>query len=153
MKIENRPLSSIIPYARNPRRNEGLPVAKVKASLKEFGWQQPIVVDKDGVIIFGHTRYQAALELGWTEAPVHVADNLTAAQAKAYRIADNRTGQEAIWDNELLALEIEDLKELDFNLDLTGFNADELAGIDLDDAEPGGEGDEGAQGCVTTPPV
>jgi DNA modification methylase len=92
------------------------------------------------VIVVGHTRYAAALELGMTEAPVHIADTLSSAQIKAYRIADNRTGAEAQWDMELLGLEIEDLKALDFNLDLTGFDADELAGIELE-GEPETEGD------------
>ena len=132
MQINVIPLNKIIPYARNPRQNAGAPVSKVKASLKEFGWRQPIVVDKDMVIVVGHTRYAAALELGMETAPVHIADTLSPAQIKAYRIADNRTGAEAQWDMELLGLEIQDLKELDFNLDLTGFNADELAGIELE---------------------
>jgi len=140
MLIHVIPTEKITPYARNPRQNSGIPVAKVKASLKEFGWQQPIVVDKDMVIVVGHTRYAAALELGMTEVPVHIADTLTPAQIKAYRIADNRTGAESQWDMELLGLEIEDLKELDFNLDLTGFDADELAGIELE-GEPETEGD------------
>lgn len=132
MKTELISIASITPYARNPRKNEGAPVSKVKASLKEFGWQQPIVVDKEMVIVAGHTRYAAALELGMTEVPVHIADTLTPTQIKAYRIADNRTGQEATWDMELLNLEIQDLKELDFDLDLTGFDADELAGVELE---------------------
>lgn len=140
MQIQTIPLTKIIPYARNPRQNAGAPVSKVKASLKEFGWRQPIVVDTDMVIVVGHTRYAAALELGMTEAPVHIADTLSSAQIKAYRIADNRTGAEAQWDMELLGLEIEDLKALDFNLDLTGFDADELAGIELE-GEPETEGD------------
>lgn len=126
MKIKLIPIESITPYARNPRKNEGLPVSKVKASLKEFGWQQPIVVDKDMVIVVGHTRYAAALELGMKEVPVHIADNLTPTQIKAYRIADNRTGSEAQWDMELLSLEFEELKAENFDLDLTGFDAAEL---------------------------
>jgi len=125
MQIELRMLDQIVPYVRNPRKNQSA-IPKVKASLKEFGWRQPIVVDQDGIIIVGHTRYLAALELGWTEAPVHVADNLTPSQVKAYRIADNRTNQEAIWDDELLKLELDDLKKLDFDLKLTGFDDHEL---------------------------
>ena len=140
MKVEMLAVEKITPYARNPRINSGAPVAKVKASLKEFGWQQPIVVDKDMVIVVGHTRYAAALELGMKTVPVHIAKDLTATQIKAYRLADNRTGAEAQWDMELLNLEIQDLKELDFDLDLTGFNPDELAGIELD-GEPATEGD------------
>jgi hypothetical protein len=131
MKVEILPITSITPYARNPRLNTGIPVAKVKASLKEFGWQQPIVVDKDRVIVVGHTRYAAALELGMNEVPVHVADCLTPTQIKAYRIADNKTATFSGWDMDLLELEFDDLKAEEFDLDLTGFDADELAGIDL----------------------
>lgn len=130
MKITLLPITSITPYARNPRRNQGVPVSKVKASLKEYGWQQPIVVDKDMTIVVGHTRYMAAMELGMKEVPVHVADNLTPTQIKAYRLADNKTATFSEWDMELLALEIEDLKAVDFDLDLTGFDAEELAAID-----------------------
>lgn len=140
MKIEILPIISITPYARNPRRNEGVPVSKVKASLKEFGWQQPIVVDKDMTIVVGHTRYLAALELGMTEVPVHIADKLTPNQIRAYRIADNKTATFSDWDMDLLALEFDDLKAEGFDLDLTGFDADELAGIDLN-SEPESEGD------------
>lgn len=129
MKIEIRPLASITQYARNPRRNQSA-VATVKASLKEYGWRQPIVVDAEGVIIAGHTRYLAALELGWTDVPVHVAEGLTPAQIKAYRIMDNRSHERAEWDMDLLALEMEDLKALDFDLDLTGFSTEDLAGIE-----------------------
>jgi ParB-like chromosome segregation protein Spo0J len=128
MRVAMMPILEIIPYARNPRI-PGMAVSKVKVSLKEFGWRQPIVVDQDRVIVVGHTRYLAALELGWTEAPVHVAENLTPSQCKAYRIADNRTAQEATWDTELLSLEMEDLQALEFDLELTGFDAEELAGM------------------------
>jgi len=134
MKLRNLPLSKITQYARNPRKNAAA-VAVIKASLKEYGWQQPIVVDKENVIVAGHTRYLAALELGLTEAPVHVADDLTPAQIKAYRLMDNKSHERAEWDMELLALEIEDLKEEGFDLDLTGFDAGELAGIALDEGD------------------
>ena len=126
LKVEQWDVAKVVPYIRNPRKNAGIPVAKVKASLKEFGWRQPIVVDSEGVIIVGHTRYQAALELGMTEIPVHVAEGLTAAQVKAYRIADNKTGDFAEWDFDLLKLEFADLQELDFGLDMTGFDGGEV---------------------------
>lgn len=125
MKIEIKPLSSLTPYARNPRKNAAA-VATIKASLKEYGWQQPIVVDPEHVIIAGHTRYLAALELGWTEAPVHIARNLTPTQVKAYRIMDNRSHERAEWDMDLLALEMEDLKSMEFDLVLTGFEMEEI---------------------------
>lgn len=140
MKITLLPITSITPYARNPRRNQGVPISKVKASLKEYGWQQPIVVDKDMTIVVGHTRYLAAMELGMKEVPVHIADNLSPTQIKAYRLADNKTATFSEWDMELLALEIEDLKGMDFDLDLTGFDAEELAEISMD-SEPATEGD------------
>src|SRR5471030_1458653 len=106
MKIETRHLVDIIPYKKNARKIPQRAIDKVAASLQEFGWQQPIVVNKAGVIIVGHTRYLAAQKLGWTEAPVHVAANLTAAQEKAYRLADNRTNEETGWNLELLGPEM-----------------------------------------------
>ena len=102
MKIEMWPLERIRPYEKNARKIPQRAVDKVAASLQEFGWQQPIVVDKHGVIIVGHARRLAALQLGWTEAPVHVADKLTPAQIRAYRLMDNRSHEEAGWDLDLL---------------------------------------------------
>lgn len=125
MKVDLVPIDSITQYARNPRRNQKA-IPKVKASLKEYGFRQPIVVDREGVIVVGHTRWLAAKELGMTEVPVHVAENLTDAQIKGYRIADNRTAQEAEFDNELLAIELNDLLESKFDLELTGFDQPEL---------------------------
>ena len=126
MKIEIRPLREISPYEKNARKIPQRAIDKVAASLEEFGWQQPIVVDKHGVIIVGHVRRLAALQLGWTEAPVHVADRLTPAQIRAYRLMDNRSHQEADWDLELLAPELAELNDLSFDLSLTGFNVHEL---------------------------
>lgn len=134
MEVEQWPLERVIPYARNPRRNAGA-VAKVAASLKEFGWRQPIVVDGEGVVVVGHTRLEAARTLGFSEVPVHVAAGLSEAQVKAYRLADNRTGEEAEWDPELLALEIGDLRDAGLDLALTGFDTDELAALRMDGAE------------------
>ena len=128
MQVTILPLEKIVPYARNPRKNAGA-VATIKASLQEFGWKQPIVVDEQHVILAGHTRYLAARELGWTTAPVHIAKDLTPAQAKAYRIMDNKSHERAEWDDELLRLEFADLKDMDLDLDLTGFNADELESL------------------------
>jgi hypothetical protein len=128
MKTETWNIEKLTPYARNPRKNDGA-VDKVAASLKEFGWRQPIVVDADGVIIAGHTRYKAARKLGMDKVPVHIADGLTPAQIKAYRIADNKVGELAEWDMELLALEVEDLKLEDYPIDLTGFDLGELTSI------------------------
>ncbi len=125
MKVESRPIDEILPYARNPRDNDAA-VDAVAASLKEFGWRQPIVIDEEGVIIAGHTRYKAARRLGMVEVPVHVAKGLTPAQAKAYRLADNRTADYAAWDEELLPLELADLSALEYDLAATGFTQEEL---------------------------
>ena len=124
MKIEERLISSILPYARNPRRNDQA-INKVASSIKEFGFRQPIVVDKDGTVVAGHTRLEAAYKLGLKSVPVHVAEDLTEVQAKAYRIADNRVAQESEWDIDLLRLEMEELKD-EIDLDLTGFDESEL---------------------------
>jgi ParB-like chromosome segregation protein Spo0J len=126
MQIEMWPIGRVKPYPGNPRLNDAA-VDAVAKSLQEFGWRQPIVVDKDGVIVVGHTRWKAAQKLGYSEVPVHVAADLTPAQARAYRIADNQTATIADWDTDLLPLELADLKALDFDLDLLGFGQDELA--------------------------
>ena len=126
MKITYWPIERIIPFARNARKIPPQAVDKVAASIKEFGWRVPIVVDKDGVIICGHTRLLAAQKLGLQEAPVHVADNLTPAQVRAYRLLDNRSHEETSWDEDLLGLELLDLKGMGVDLDLTGFNTDEI---------------------------
>jgi hypothetical protein len=125
MQIELRPLASIIPYANNPRLNDPA-VDAVAASIKEFGFRRPLVVDDDGVIIVGHTRYKAAQKLGLQIVPVHVAKGLSPAQIKAYRLADNQTARLSDWDNDKLPLELAALQELGFDLNLTGFSGDEL---------------------------
>jgi ParB-like chromosome segregation protein Spo0J len=125
MDVIDLPLGQIIPYARNPRRNEKA-IATVAASIKEFGWRQPIVVDEAMVVLAGHTRLAAAQQLGLETAPVHVAKGLSEAQARAFRIMDNRSGENAEWDNDLLGLELGDLQAADFDLDLTGFTDEEL---------------------------
>jgi DNA modification methylase len=126
MHIELWPIERVKPYDRNPRVNDPA-VDSVAASLREFGFRQPIVVDQDGVIVVGHTRWKAAQKLGLKEVPVHVAKDLTAEQARAYRIADNATNELAQWDKELLPLELTDLQSAGFDLGLLGFGEDELA--------------------------
>lgn len=124
MEIKRVKLSEIRPYEKNPRKNDRA-VDAVAASIKEFGWQQPIVVDKDGVIIAGHTRYKAAKKLKCKEVPVVYADNLTEEQVKAYRLADNKTSELAEWDADLLSEELLDLQEFDMEqFGFEGFNAD-----------------------------
>jgi ParB-like chromosome segregation protein Spo0J len=126
MQIELRPITSIRPYERNPRLNDA-GVDAVARSLQEFGWRQPIVVDEEGVIVVGHTRYKAALKLGMTEVPVHVAIGLTPAQLQAYRIADNQTAAFSTWDDDKLTAELMDLQKQGYDLDLTGFEDDKIS--------------------------
>jgi ParB-like chromosome segregation protein Spo0J len=125
MQVELRDITTIQPYPGNPRRNDHA-VAAVAASIQEFGFRQPLVVDEDGVLIVGSTRFKAALLLGLKMVPVHVATGLTPAQRRAYRIADNRTAEIADWDSDLLAAELAELKNMEFDLHLLGFAADEL---------------------------
>src|SRR3990172_3536088 len=136
MNIELRKLSDIRPYENNPRANDAA-VDAVAASILEFGFRQPIVVDADGVIVVGHTRWKAAQKLGMEKVPVHVATDLTPAQIKAYRLADNQTASIAEWDYDLLPLELLDLKNLDFDLGLLGFDDDELAKLLSGDLKEG----------------
>src|SRR4051794_28900500 len=125
MRVTMRNLATIQPYPHNPRHNDAA-VESVAASIREFGFRQPIVVDRDSVIVVGSTRYKAALQLGMKQVPVHVATGLSPAQLKAYRIADNKTAELADWDDDLLVKELTALQQEDFDLDLTGFSAEEL---------------------------
>jgi ParB-like chromosome segregation protein Spo0J len=125
MNIVIKPLADLKPYESNPRINDHA-VNAVANSLKEFGWRQPIVVDEQGVIVVGHTRLKAALKLGWTEAPVHVATGLSPEQLRAYRIADNQTAAIAEWDNALLSGELLALDQLGVDLSLLGWSESEL---------------------------
>ena len=125
MKVENRKITDIKPYDKNPRENDGA-VEAVARSIREYGFRQPIVVDAEGVIIVGHTRWKAAQKLGLTEVPVHVATDLTPTQIKAYRIADNKVAELASWDMELLPIELSELRGMDIDLELLGFSSEEL---------------------------
>jgi len=142
--IELRSINSIRPYENNPRLNDDA-VDAVAASLKEFGFRQPIVVDGDGVIVCGHTRYKAAQKLGLAKVPVHVARDLTPEQVRAYRIADNKTSELSDWDYDILPIELSELQDGGFDLESIGFDEDELArllrtepteGLTDDDAVP-----------------
>jgi len=135
MKIETADINTIKPYENNPRKLKDSAIEKVAMSLKEYGFRQPIVVDKDRIIVVGHTRYRASKKLGLKEVPITIADNLTPEQINAYRIADNRTAEESEWDSELLAMEIKDLEAKDFKLDLLGFNEDQLNDILFDEKQ------------------
>ncbi|HEV3003938.1 MAG TPA: ParB N-terminal domain-containing protein [Pirellulales bacterium] len=126
MNVVMKKLSEIRPCPHNPRVNEHV-VARVAASIKQFGFRQPIVVDATGEIVVGHVRYKAAELLALDEVPVVVADDLTPAQIRAYRIADNKTGELADWDTELLSAEVSELNLAEFDLSLLGFADNELA--------------------------
>lgn len=116
MDVVNWPIEDVKPYENNPRKNDAA-VKAVAESIKQFGWQQPIVVDKDGVVIAGHTRLKAAVDLGLKDVPVVMAETLTDEQAKAFRIIDNKTHELSDWDIDALKLELEN-----FNFDFEPFD-------------------------------
>ncbi len=147
------PIEKVRPYPHNPRCITDAAVQKVAASLKEFGWRQPIVVDADSVVIAGHTRLLAAQLLGWATVPVHVADNLTPEQVRAYRLADNRTHDEATWDERLLPQELAALTDQDLRA-ITGFDEAELAKYVGDlEFKPATEDEQGKLDELSDPPT
>ena len=115
MNIVKMKVSELIPYINNPRNNENA-VDKVASSIKEFGFKVPIVIDKNNVIVNGHTRLLASKKLGLEEVPVIIADDLSDAQIKAFRIADNKVSEYATWDEELLKIELEQLEDMNFSM-------------------------------------
>ena len=131
LKIVLRPLESLVPFARNPRTHSDEQVAQIAASIKEFGFTNPILIDENQGIIAGHGRLLAAKELGLEKVPCIDLSHLTDEQKRAYIIADNKLALNAGWNEELLRLELTDLKELGANLELIGFDAMELADIML----------------------
>jgi len=129
MEIQYLPVGGVFPYEKNPRDNSKA-VEMVARSLREYGWKQPIVVDKDHVIICGHTRWKAAQMNGESEVPCIVASDLTPEQVRAYRLADNKVSDFSIWDNKLLLEELEGLDGLDL---FTGFDESDLFDNVLDE--------------------
>jgi len=127
LAVELWPIERPIPFEGNPRNCPPKAIAKVATSIEEFGFLQAIVVDAQGVVIVGHTRLAAAKQLGLTKVPVHLAAELSPAQVAAYRIADNRTNEETSWNEELLSVEISKLVAMDYEIDVLGFDSDELA--------------------------
>ena len=121
MNIVYKALNEIVPYANNPRKNDDA-VDGVMASIKEFGFKVPIIIDKDGTIIAGHTRYKASLKLGLEEVPCIIADDLTEEQVKAFRLADNKVAERAEWDFDLL---IDELHDIDIDMSVFGFDVTE----------------------------
>ena len=126
MQIKEVEVTALIPYAKNSRTHDDAQVAQIAASIKEFGWTNPILVDGDKGIIAGHGRLMAARKLGMTKVPVIELKDMTEAQKKAYVIADNRLALNAGWDNSMLTIELQDLEDEGFDLTLTGFDKDEL---------------------------
>jgi len=134
-KVERISIDKLIPYARNARTHSDAQVAQIAASIKEWGWTSPVLVDETGQIIAGHGRVMAARQLGLKEVPVMTATGWTEAQKKAYVLADNQLAMNAGWDNDLLSVELKDLAGMDFNLDLIGFDGKVLEGLLADKTE------------------
>ena len=136
-RVERVSRDELIPYSNNPKEHPEEQVNKIASSIKNYGWDQPIVVDGDGEIIKGHGRLQAAEKLGLDEVPVIWREDLSDAEAKAARIADNKAG-ESTWDIDLLGLEFELLDDRDFDVELTAFDEDEIEafGIDGGNSQP-----------------
>ncbi len=133
-KIEILKTDSLIPYARNSRTHSEAQVAQIAGSIREFGFTNPVLIDGENGIIAGHGRIMAAQKLGLTEVPCIRLDHLTETQRKAYVIADNKLALNSGWDETMLSLELADLRELDFDLNLTGFTDDELGQFDVEEA-------------------
>jgi ParB-like chromosome segregation protein Spo0J len=135
-RIESWPIAHFKPYAKNARTHSEDQVKQLAASISQFGWTVPILCTPAGSVIAGHGRLEAAISLGMKSAPVIVAKGWTAAQVRAYRLADNKLALNAGWDEELLGLEVADLTELGFNMTFIGFDEKELVSFE---AKKGGE--------------
>lgn len=135
LEVQQMPIEKLVGYARNPRKNDAV-VDKMVESIKEFGFRIPIVARSDGSVVDGHLRLKAAKALGMTEVPVAIADDLTDTQIKAFRLLANQSANWAEWDEELLKLELEDLKADEFDIDLIGFDesmTQEIVPVNMDD--------------------
>jgi ParB-like chromosome segregation protein Spo0J len=132
LKIVYRPLKDLIPYARNSRTHSSSQIAQIASSIREFGWTQPILLDGTNGIIAGHGRFEAAFLLGIQEVPTIDLAYLTESQKRAYVIADNKIALNSGWDEQMLALEIGDLREAGFNIELLAFDPSELKDGDVD---------------------
>lgn len=130
MKIKNTDINDIKAYDKNPRNNANS-IDKVADSIAEFGFRQPIVVDEDMIVLAGHTRLLASKQLGLKKVPVHIAEGLTNAQKKAYRIMDNKSSEDSEWDKDLLNLEIKDLIEDNYDLNMTGFTPEQIDALSV----------------------
>ena len=134
MDIILKAVDELIPYENNPRINDEA-VKYVAESIKQFGWKVPMVIDSNNVIVSGHTRFKAAKELGIEEVPCIIADDLTEEQIKAFRIADNKVGEVAEWDSELLKIELGELENLEFDMESFGFDFDDVEEIEEKERE------------------
>lgn len=149
-KIEHWPLDRVIPYPNNPRKHDDEQIGKIAAGMIEYDWTNPILVDEAGIIIAGHGRRLAAIQLAMKMVPVIRLTHLTEVQKRAYRLADNRLTLDSQWDNELLQAELRALEELDYNLELTGFDLDEIGGLLETDGGPEPEAPLPPEDPVTT---
>lgn len=136
------PVDKLVPYVNNARTHSQEQVNKLRGSLREFGFINPVIIDRDNNVLCGHGRLSAALEEGYKEVPCVYADNLTEAQKKAYILADNRYAEDAGWDEEMLRVEIEALEGMDFDVSLTGFDDQEIADLFADGESTGAEDDD-----------
>ena len=140
LQHETWPIDKLIEYARNPRKNDHA-VDRVAAAIREFGFRVPVVAKSDGTVVDGHLRLKAAKKLGLTEVPVVLADDMTDLQIKAFRLSVNKMAELAQWDEDMLKIELEELSELGFDLELTGFTDEEILALGEDelakDDEPG----------------
>ena len=135
MKIEQIPTADLIPYARNTRTHSPEQVAQIAGSIREFGFTNPVLIDADNGIIAGHGRVMAAQKLGLAKVPCIRLAHLTDNQKRAYIIADNKLALNAGWDEEMLGLELADLREADFDLGLMGFSEDEMGAFDVEEGD------------------
>lgn len=142
MKLETLPIEKLIPYARNSRTHSDEQVAQIAASIREFGWTNPVLVDANETIVAGHGRVMAAKKLGLKEVPVIRLGHLTPAQVRAYVIADNKLALNAGWDDDLLAQELKAIMEdAELSATITGFSEEELAALLADMEDEAGEDD------------
>jgi hypothetical protein len=150
LQIDYESVEALIPYAANSRTHSDAQVAQIAASIKEFGWTNPILIDGDNSIIAGHGRLMAARKLGMAEVPVICIDHLTKAQQRALVIADNKLALNAGWDEDLLKLEFQELGDLNFDLALTGFTLEEIGDL-FDEGEEPSESEENYSRKIEAP--
>ena len=146
MKIESLPIERLIPYARNSRTHSDAQIAQMAASIREFGFTNPVLIDAKDGIIAGHGRVMAARKLGLEKVPCIRLAHLSETQKRAYILADNKLALNSGWDEEMLGLELAELREVDFDLDLTGFDGDAIEAFlnpPEPDFQPGTEDDQG----------